>query len=88
MWCRQYEQELLAAGADKGVEKVRSLYHRQLQVPLQGNVELLEEYEAWEKSHGKVRGFMVQEPRGSRGCRFVQAVCTGVSSMQWSKHVF
>ncbi|KAL6765001.1 hypothetical protein V8C86DRAFT_2467165 [Haematococcus lacustris] len=52
---RQYELKVLAAGqgGDKQVDRVRSLFQRQLQQALAGNVGLLEEYSAWEKEQGK-----------------------------------
>lgn len=55
---RQYEAEVAAGGGQEGakaLERVRQLYQRQLQVPLEGNDKLMKEYEAWEAEH-KVRG--------------------------------
>jgi hypothetical protein len=54
---RSFEQELLEAlgGADeKQQERLRALWHRQLQLPQSNAGELLAEYEAWEASSGKV----------------------------------
>ncbi|KAF6257164.1 hypothetical protein COO60DRAFT_1271527 [Scenedesmus sp. NREL 46B-D3] len=54
---RAFEQELLdaAGGSDeKQVERLRALWHRQLQLPQPAAAELLAEYEAWEASSGKV----------------------------------
>ncbi|KAG2484382.1 hypothetical protein HYH03_016798 [Edaphochlamys debaryana] len=61
---RKYElavEEKLAAAAAKGgsqaaskqQDRVRALYQRQLQVPLQDVAATLEEYKAWEAGHGK-----------------------------------
>jgi hypothetical protein len=55
--CRAFEQELLdaAGGSDeKQLERLRALWHRQLQLPQSTAAELLAEYEAWEASSGKV----------------------------------
>ncbi len=57
---RAYEQEALeaadAAARDKAAERVRSLWHRQLAVPMAGGDALLAAYEAWEGETGKVGG--------------------------------
>ncbi|GFH32120.1 squamous cell carcinoma antigen recognized by T-cells 3 [Haematococcus lacustris] len=64
---RQYELKVLAAGqgGDKQVDRVRSLFQRQLQQALAGNVGLLEEYSAWEKEQGKVWGDLDRSLCGS-----------------------
>lgn len=54
--CRSYEQSVAEQSSDeKQLERVRSLYHRQLQLPNPQAAELLQEYETWEAKHGKVR---------------------------------
>ncbi|KAF8058134.1 sart3 [Scenedesmus sp. PABB004] len=66
---RAFEQGLAeAAPADeKQVERVRALWHRQLQLPQLKAAELLAEYEAWEAEHGKVaRRRAAPGPRRSR----------------------
>ncbi|WIA33569.1 hypothetical protein OEZ86_006693 [Tetradesmus obliquus] len=53
---RAFEQELLdAAGGseEKQLERLRALWHRQLQLPQASAAALLAEYEAWEASSGK-----------------------------------
>eukprot|EP00775_Hariotina_reticulata_P001716 gene1716-2059_t len=55
---RSYEMGVAEAapGGDdrnKALEKVRSLFHRQLQLPQPAAAELLQEYEAWEEQDGK-----------------------------------
>ena len=55
--CRKFELGLLeadGAGGDKQAERVRGLYSRQLQVPLQDGPATLDEYTAWEAKQGKV----------------------------------
>lgn len=58
---RQYEQDAADAapaeedaGAGAAQERVRSLYARQLAVPLAGGPETLEAYKAWEAALGRV----------------------------------
>lgn len=48
---REWEQSVLAAGAggDKQARRVRSLFQRQLQVPLAGAEATLAAYAAWEQ---------------------------------------
>eukprot|EP00850_Spirogloea_muscicola_P000612 SM000002S05692 [mRNA] locus=s2:1682230:1687648:+ [translate_table: standard] len=49
---RRFEQEVLlneSKAREKQAERVRSLYHRQLAVPLFGQAELAAEYRAWEQ---------------------------------------
>lgn len=52
---RSFEQALAdeGQGGDKQLERVRSLFHRQLQMPGNNMDALLAEYEAWEGAHGK-----------------------------------
>lgn len=61
---RQYELAVLAAnqGGEKQTERVRSLYQRQVQIPLSGNQDVLTEYQAWEASQPgtKVRNNALQ----------------------------
>lgn len=48
---RGYEQSLLeAAPSEEQAERLRSLWCRQLQVPLAGAADTLAAYEAWERS--------------------------------------
>lgn len=48
---RGYEQALLeAAPSEEQAERVRSLWSRQLQVPLAGAADTLAAYESWERS--------------------------------------
>eukprot|EP00878_Enallax_costatus_P019725 GHUV01020818.1.p1 GENE.GHUV01020818.1~~GHUV01020818.1.p1 ORF type:complete len:482 (+),score=163.78 GHUV01020818.1:194-1639(+) len=51
---RSHEQSVAEeSGDEKQLERVRSLYHRQLQLPNPQAPELLQEYEEWETQHGK-----------------------------------
>lgn len=48
--CRDYEAQLAASDptADAQQQRVRQLYHRQLQVPLADGAKSLQSYRAWE----------------------------------------
>lgn len=53
---RDFELQLESegAGGDKHTERVRQLFHRQLQVPLADGPAVMEGYKAWEEKHGQV----------------------------------
>lgn len=50
--CREYEEQLAAAEpiSDAQLQRVRQLYHRQLQVPLADAAQTMQAYKTWEAS--------------------------------------
>lgn len=65
---RGYEQALLeAAPSEEQVERVRSLWTRQLQVPLAGAADALAAYESWERSQAG--------EQGPAGCGLLPRAC-------------
>ncbi|BDA40979.1 Squamous cell carcinoma antigen recognized by T-cells 3 [Coccomyxa sp. Obi] len=63
---RGFEEKLAAEGldGDKQVQRARSLFHRQLQVPLVGNSEVFVEYQHWEDAQKDSQGLPAHVQKG------------------------